>query len=72
MDKIAKPSLVLTYLEAPTKEALTRLMFTNNIANGKMYDYQNPMKDGKKWIVWYYADVLQDIVVPKVRESNGG
>ena len=33
-----------------------RLMWGNNIINNRAYNYMSPLKDGKKWVVWFYAD----------------
>lgn len=33
------------------------LQVLTNHTNGKSFNYQTPMKDGKKWVVWFYADV---------------
>jgi hypothetical protein len=45
------------YLEASTKEELMGLMWANNAINSRAYNYMNPFKDGKKWVVWFYADI---------------
>ncbi len=55
--EIPKTSVIPIYLEASKKEDLMRLMYANNVANGYAYNYMNPIKDGKRWVVWFYADV---------------
>lgn len=44
------------FLEAKTRVELMRLMWGNNIINNRAYNYMSPLKDGKKWVVWFYAD----------------
>ena len=58
-----KISLVLTSLVASNREALTNLQRLNNAANGKMYNYQFPSMEGKKWVVWFYADMSEYVPV---------
>lgn len=60
MDNPYSPSLIPVYIEAKTKDELMKKMFQTNLLNGKMYNFQTPMKDGKKWVVWYYADITRD------------
>ena len=45
------------FLEADSMKTLVGLMWANNVINGKGYNYMSPLKDGKKWIVWFYADI---------------
>lgn len=60
MDRSFSPSLVQVFLEAASKKELIRLQHLNNLQNNKMFNYQNPIKDGKKWVTWYYADIFID------------
>lgn len=55
--EINKSAVIPVYLESSTKEGLMRLMYANNFANGRAFNYMNPIKDGKKWVVWFYADI---------------
>lgn len=64
------PNLIPIFLEADTKEDLMALMFASNAVNGKMFNYMAPVKDGKKWVVWFYAD-FQTYKTPKL-ENEGG
>ena len=50
------PNLVNIFIEASSKENLVKLQVLTNGMNGKAYNYQTPYKDGKKWIVWFFAD----------------
>ena len=50
------PNLVNIYLEASNKDNLVKLQVLTNGLNGRAYNYQTPYKDGKKWIVWFFAD----------------
>ena len=50
------PNLVNIYIEASTKDNLIKLQAMNNMVNAKAYNYQTPYKDGKKYVVWFYAD----------------
>jgi hypothetical protein len=45
------------FLEAPSKLELLQLMWGNNAINGRAYNYMSPLKDGKRWVVWFYADI---------------
>lgn len=53
-------SLVMLWLEATKKENLVALMRYCNDVNMRAFNYQSPMKDGNKWIVWFYADPTRD------------
>lgn len=53
----ANLSLVPIYLEHESKDELVRLTFLNNQINQIKFNYMSPLKDGKKWIVWFYADI---------------
>ncbi len=55
------------YLEAKNKDDLVKKMLSNNMLNGKIYNYQTPYKDGKKWVVWYYAEVNKDKHIDKIK-----
>lgn len=50
------PNLVNIYLEASDKDELIKMQLMNNMINNKAYNYQTPYKDGKKWVVWFFAD----------------
>lgn len=50
------PNIINIFIEASTKENLVKLQLLTNNINGKAYNYQTPYKDGKKWIVWFFAD----------------
>jgi hypothetical protein len=45
-------------LIADTKEALVKEMHRNNSFHGTGFKYDTPMKDGKRWVVWFTADIL--------------
>lgn len=67
MDNPHNPSLVMVYLEANSKEELIKKQFLNNNLNGMSFNYAPPMKDGKKWVVWYYADIFK---VKRLEDGN--
>lgn len=48
------------YLEASSKRELIEKMLKNNMLNGKVYNYQTPVKEGRNWVVWFFADVFND------------
>jgi hypothetical protein len=55
-------SLVMVWIESSTKQGLVVLQrYTNNI-NARAFNYAPPMKDGNKWIVWFYADPTRDVI----------
>ncbi len=45
------------FLESNTKEELILLQVRNNLAHSKRFIYDPPMRDGKKWIAWYFGMV---------------
>ena len=47
------------FLKANSPEELVRIQLANNALNGMQYKYQTPMKDGKSWVVWFFADVTE-------------
>ena len=54
---IFNPSLIPLFLEASKKEELIGLMWQNNTVNMRAFNYMPPIKEGKKWVVWFYADI---------------
>ena len=52
-----KLSNIPVFIEASTKKELMRKMFNTNFINQRSYNYQTPIKDGNKWVVWYFADI---------------
>jgi hypothetical protein len=50
-----KTNMIPLSLEADSREELSTAMLKNNMQHGYHFKYFNIMKDGKKWIVWYYA-----------------
>lgn len=55
------------YIDADSKDELIKKMLSNNLINQKVYNYQTPVKEGRKWVVWYYADVYNDKHVDKLK-----
>lgn len=62
MSDIVNLSLIMVWLEAAKKENLVALMRYTNEINARAFNYQAPMKDGNKWIVWFYADPTRDTI----------
>lgn len=50
------------YLQAKTKDELIAKMIKNNLGKGKHFKYFSPIKDGSNWVVWYYADVKDEMI----------
>lgn len=44
------------FIEANDKRALITKMMENNMKDKIDYKYFQVMKDGKKWVAWYYGD----------------
>jgi len=44
------------FIEAPDKRQLVAKMMENNMRDKIDYKYFSVMKDGKKWVAWYYGD----------------
>lgn len=53
----ANLELIPIFLEAGTKLDLVRLEYLNNQINATKYNYMSPLIEGKKWVVWFYADI---------------
>lgn len=58
-----KSTFLPHFIEADTKENLLKKMLVNNTAQGKYFRYFDIQKDGKKWVAWFYADIINDKVV---------
>jgi len=65
-----RPTLVPVFLEAKTKEDLVLLMLSNNLNNGMHFKYFSPIKEGKKWVVWYYRDIKSPTMARELKEAN--
>jgi len=62
-----KSSLIQVYIEAKSKDELIIEMFKNNQLHSCFFRYSTPQKEGKKWVCWYYIDILKY----KLRLKNG-
>ena len=49
--------LIPIYIEAKSKDELVEKMLVNNHANSRKFNYMSPMREGKIWVVWFYADI---------------
>ena len=58
---------VPVYLEAKSKDLLIELMIETNRDTGVRNRYFDFMKDGDKYICWYYRDLR----MPKAKEKHG-
>ena len=56
-----KVTLIPVFLEANSKKELVKKMLRNNLTKGFHFKYFSPLKDGKKWVVWYYKDIKDEI-----------
>ena len=56
---MVKLNNVNIFLSAKSKEELVLLQVANNTINQIQYAYQTPTKDGKEWIVWFFADITE-------------
>ena len=50
---------VKLFLEASSKEELVKKQIENNRLHGYGFKYDAPMKEGKKWVVWFTANVAE-------------
>jgi len=50
-------------MEASSKENLVKLQWLTNKLNGKAYNYQTPTKEGKNYVVWFFADVENHLYI---------
>jgi len=53
------------WLDAPSKQVLVFRMSELINNNLKAYNFSTPMRDGKVWITWYYADISRDMTWDK-------
>lgn len=54
----ANLELIPIYLDERSKDDLIRLMYLNNQTNQIKYNYMSaPVKEGSRWVVWFYADI---------------
>jgi hypothetical protein len=56
-------TLIPVYIEASSKQNLIQLMLYTNRVNSRSFNYQTPMKEGKKWVVWFFADLESTTIV---------
>lgn len=56
---MARLTEIPVYLEAKDKNELIQLMLDNNVKFNSHFIYSTPVKDGKKWITWFYADLAK-------------
>lgn len=54
---MASINTIPLFLEATSKEELTKKMLQNNSAHNAHFKYFDIQRDGKKWVVWFYAIV---------------
>jgi len=50
---------VKLYLEASSKEELIKKQIDNNRFHGMGFQYDSPIKDGKKWVIWFVANIAE-------------
>lgn len=46
------------FLEAKNKLELIKKMTANNVKHMREFEYFNIQKDGRKWIAWFYTDLI--------------
>lgn len=61
--------LIPKFISAPNAKMLRRAMLKNNIKNGKHYRYFNIMKDGSKFIAWFYEEELDPQEIQSVNQE---
>ena len=66
------PFLVKLFLEANTKEELIALQIVNNLKHGMRFIYDSPVKDGSKWVVWYFGMADEAGIFEKSMEKVSG
>lgn len=45
------------FLEAKNELELVQLQVLNNQVNNTMFTYQTPIWTGKKWVIWFFANI---------------
>lgn len=55
-------------IEANSRDELSRACLENNLRHQLEFEYFQIVKDGTKWVAWYYADVSRVKVLGKVSE----
>lgn len=61
--------LVKVFIEASSKDELISLQLKNNFVNGFRFMYGDPVKEGKSWVVWYFADVGRHVIGDALKEQ---
>lgn len=59
---MAKATEIPLYLEAKTKNELIKKMLENNYKFNSHFMYSTPVKEGNKYITWFYADVAKTMI----------
>ena len=66
------PGLVKLFIEASTKEELVVLQIRNNVINNTRFIYDTPMKDGDKWVAWYFGQVDETVIIKEAMTKIKG
>lgn len=57
------PNRIPVFLEASSKEKLMELMLVMQDINSTNFNYQTPMLENKKWVVWFFADLNKHKII---------
>jgi len=57
------------FLEANSAQALVKAMHENNVKHKKGFKYDTPHREGKKYIVWFTADILEFTKIENARKK---
>lgn len=62
------------FIEASNKEDLVKAIIAHNLREKTAYKFFQIMKDGKKWVGWYYGDANPMLKkdLKTTLEANGG
>lgn len=58
--------MVKMFLRAKTPEEIIAKQIEQNLKDGITHKYQEVIKDGKGWIIWYLADATKFVKKPLV------
>lgn len=64
------PDRVPIYIEASNKQNLVAMMLIIQKINSKNYNFMSPVKEGNKWVVWFYGTIGQDETIEEKQIKN--
>lgn len=68
----ARSTLIPDFIKARSPAGLRRLMFQNNLKDGKQYNYFSIQFASGSWVAWYYRDLRDNFTgqVERIMEAS--